>query len=1180
MAGSCQCDLRRHRRCPACRQGDHRPAVAATELRRRPRRAELDHVRLSVRRRIRRHRRRPPGASLGRSPAADRWAGDSRRGQPARCVDAGLRLVACHSLRRGARFPHRGSGGARRVAQDHQRDAAQRGVRSVEHLHGRRNRPLDAVRAAARGLARRLATERTAGTGRGAAAAAQRPCRRWAQGGRREAGRSWHVAQGSGDHPAGARLHHLQPAVLRPDDVPPRVPHAAPGRRPGDCGTHRRGHRRGERPGQCRGGLHPFPRHTSRRLAGEHRDPDGTHRCGVLPCRDAGTPGDCAGVRLLGGRRHAPHHRAGDRAAGLARAFADATGHRLGNAGQLPGAGDRPLADRPDRQPFRLVGRDRPDAGRGRGGGRPGVLPAACAGRPASRHCHGFRGSPRGLEEKPASCRAGSRATIRPAHWFGTGGQRPPPSLGSVVAGEHFQQFDLEQQVGVGLDVRADLPFAVGQVGRDEQPSLATDLHAHQALVPTLDHSSGADHALEWPAALVGGVEQRAVFQGALVLGGDQRTLHYLLAVAQEEVFDLQSVVHGAVPARFAESRDSASKRAACRRADGSGHCQAVRGTGIMPAPFRREGYRVPRCRAHRGWTHISGIIREHIRMQRLSRIGRNTLAVSVSTLLLSACNQGDDAPKPAAVAPQPAAPSMAALSIPLCLNGQCAVIDQDAKLLVPFDNDYDNIVASAYQGTLMAAREERWNLIQAKDGKVLRDDIGEALSLLSPNLYGFVRDGKYGVVDGQGKEVQAPRFDDIYPNSANEFIIYEIDGKRGILDAKGKQLTEALYDTTLVNGSVAEHGGLISAERGEEKWIINLATGEQKAVAYESLGDLHDGVMSASVIGKGSQLVDAKGDVVGDGKSYDYLGTPANGLVAFREKYDSPCGYLDYQGKVAIAAQFAGCGAFGKQGGLAQQRMEDGSSGKYGLIDRSGAWKVQPQYDSADSAGLTALGYTVDVPGLAAVGVSTGLFSADFGIFNLDEGSEWVKPGYAQIGALGNDLFVVAKKGGPQKTVSFMGSESQVPVVGLMDRSGKMLLEPGELISIQSAYDGRFLEALDGMDNAAHTVLLDRQGRTLVPALWQKLEVNPQQGYILGYEVSGTGDEATETLRALYDLNGKPRFTVATTDCGAEQLLDGNGKAIWPQDPTPYCQSDEEQGDEGEPEQEPAEESEETSES
>ena len=68
---------------------------------------------------------------------------------------------------------------------------------------------------------------------------------------------------------------------------------------------------------------------------------------------------------------------------------------------------------------------------------------------------------------------------------------------------------------------------------------------------------------------------------------------------------------------------------------------------------------------------------------------------------------------------------------------------DDIGEALSPFDNDYDNIVASAYQGTLMAAREERWNLIQAKDGKVLRDDIGEALSLLTPNLYGFVRDGK-----------------------------------------------------------------------------------------------------------------------------------------------------------------------------------------------------------------------------------------------------------------------------------------------------------------------------------------------------------------------------------------------------------------------------------------------------
>ena len=79
---------------------------------------------------------------------------------------------------------------------------------------------------------------------------------------------------------------------------------------------------------------------------------------------------------------------------------------------------------------------------------------------------------------------------------------------------------------------------------------------------------------------------------------------------------------------------------------------------------------------------------------------------------------------------------------------------------------------------------------------------------------------------------------------------------------------------------------------------------------------------------------------------------------MAFREKYDSPCGYLDYQGKVAIAAQFAGCGAFGKQGGLAQQRMEDGSSGKYGLIDRSGAVvrRFRPRTEPTDPAVVAAI--------------------------------------------------------------------------------------------------------------------------------------------------------------------------------------------------------------------------------
>ena len=67
-----------------------------------------------------------------------------------------------------------------------------------------------------------------------------------------------------------------------------------------------------------------------------------------------------------------------------------------------------------------------------------------------------------------------------------------------------------------------------------------------EKLVPTLDHAASADYALERFAPLPGGIEHRAIFQGAGVLGGDQRALDHGFAVAQADVCDLQFVVaHG-----------------------------------------------------------------------------------------------------------------------------------------------------------------------------------------------------------------------------------------------------------------------------------------------------------------------------------------------------------------------------------------------------------------------------------------------------------------------------------------------------------------------------------------------------------------------------------------------------------------------------------------------------------
>ena len=109
---------------------------------------------------------------------------------------------------------------------------------------------------------------------------------------------------------------------------------------------------------------------------------------------------------------------------------------------------------------------------------------------------------------------------------------------------QHFEQLDLEVKVRMRRNVRADLPLAIAQMSRHEEPALTANFHSHQADIPALDHASGAYHALERLAARVGAVELRAVAQRAAVLRRDERAFYDRLAFAEVHVLDLQFLVH------------------------------------------------------------------------------------------------------------------------------------------------------------------------------------------------------------------------------------------------------------------------------------------------------------------------------------------------------------------------------------------------------------------------------------------------------------------------------------------------------------------------------------------------------------------------------------------------------------------------------------------------------------
>ncbi len=546
--------------------------------------------------------------------------------------------------------------------------------------------------------------------------------------------------------------------------------------------------------------------------------------------------------------------------------------------------------------------------------------------------------------------------------------------------------------------------------------------------------------------------------------------------------------------------------------------------------------------------------------MQNPHRIFRRALlGVGIGAALLSAGCQSstpDSQDKPAVAAKAEPPPGPAEFVVPLCPNAKCGVFDSHGKLLVPFEHGYENVMIAFAKDHVLALKDGQWSLFDVRSGQKLKDlatSSDDLYTLPGGELFGFKRDGKIGLIDEQGKDVQPPHYDDLFAGGHDQYIGYVVNGKNGLLDLQGKVLAEPLYDELAVNDDFDRYGGLVDGKRGEQEWLVNLKDGSQKQVSYSRLSKLADGHMVASDDAGKQGLADAKGELTIPLK-YEWLGTPGAGLVAFREAADQPCGYLDYQGKVAIAAKFASCEPFGQHGALAKaQPASEGAESKFGVIGRDGQWLAPPGYDYADSAGRTTLGMLNDVPGLTLVGHQVTPLQFTWGIYDTDHGREVLAPKYDTLGALTADRFVFSDAQSPHVDFTLLGDTQSVPAIGVMDAAGKVLLKPEQFVDIQLDKNGRYLVAEDGAA-VPHQALYDLDGHQLVPPQWNELKIDPVRRAIFAYAVDGTGDDANHELRAVYDLQGKPLFQSKTTACGAEQVLDGDGKVIWPQDPTPYC--------------------------
>ncbi|WP_154234779.1 WG repeat-containing protein [Burkholderia pseudomallei] len=292
-----------------------------------------------------------------------------------------------------------------------------------------------------------------------------------------------------------------------------------------------------------------------------------------------------------------------------------------------------------------------------------------------------------------------------------------------------------------------------------------------------------------------------------------------------------------------------------------------------------------------------------------------------------------------------------------LCINGRCGVVDQDGKQRVPFENGYRALFLSPDGRTALVSNGAGWELFDVASQSVTRklpidgdvkalddpDDSGERMDLVA-----FQRGGKWGLMDFEGKERQAPQFDDVSMlGLGHSTIAYAIGDRWGLLNAKGQRVTEAVYldyPLIMVSDDAGKETGLILASTGGQSWLIQLQDGQRHPVAFSDVnyvGDGHWEVSHGDGENRRAGLMDATGRLVIDMK-YRWLGNSGNGLIAFPTKGGELCGYLDYQGQTVIAPQFSSCGPFGKRGALAAEAK----SGEWGFIDRHGDWREPPSYD------------------------------------------------------------------------------------------------------------------------------------------------------------------------------------------------------------------------------------------
>ncbi|MBF4694831.1 WG repeat-containing protein [Fusibacter ferrireducens] len=487
--------------------------------------------------------------------------------------------------------------------------------------------------------------------------------------------------------------------------------------------------------------------------------------------------------------------------------------------------------------------------------------------------------------------------------------------------------------------------------------------------------------------------------------------------------------------------------------------------------------------------------------------------------------------------------------------------INTKGELVMPFDQYYDG---NDFGDQLALVYDEDYNSYFVKvDGTLaFEPDIDYDYYSFSNGravVYDY-ESGQYGYVNELGKLAVPFILDDAF-DYQGDIAIFEEDGKYGIIDKNGKMILKPTFRSV----QITDDGYVI----GDDGLFIMILTHELKPIS-KMLSDLNPEIYENLYVESEADAYvfkDFSGNTLASYPAYDYLGDHIfaidDGKIidthavksipetqnAFEINTKYAFKFIDNTGKVVLdLSDYDSVQSFSE--GLAVVEKD----GKYGYVDKNGNVAIPVQYSFASdfsngeaSVELGDQSYTIDLKGNRMKDayedsdsesnshfytISEGYYG-DMGLANRSTNQIVLQPKYSSIDDMGNDIFLLendylygyydaqnAKLIEPKFNDLDIDTDANIVIVetedyqyGMYDLSGKVLLDP-VYDSIYSLDDGLY----EVVDENQLSGIVDRMGHMIVQPEYDYIDTHLTKDNILivGME---KGDVSSALI---YDLKNK----------------------------------------------------------